>query len=430
MKKPFCLWGKPFLPAHFSIAFLFLCLLFAGCKKPDDHQTFLQPFHVTLTTPQSQQADSPFEEDVRAQLDNAIDTSVFTASILLHQSENLVPGNTVTEDSAVAFVADAALLPSTSYTAVLYISLKNGVNVYHYQWSFTTKSREEYLMTQRSTEVTDGNRDGTKCMQIGQYLYSFGGWKDPPVASYSDVYRSKGDLSVWERRPDAPWHGRHTFGIGVLNGQTYIIGGDYLQNNFDVWRTKNGEDWLKVSENILGNRILYGCTIHNGYIYVVGGGGYNDVQRSRDGVIWETVATDADFLGGECFAGSLASFNGRLWMVCGGTNGYGQGYIRKEVWSSTDGKKWRREKDFGGSERYFTDVIVWDNKLWVVGGFNFTEGNTKTIWYMKRDGTWVEYPTPADYIGRHATGLGIYNNSLTITCGNYNNDCWVIEKVK
>ena len=117
-------------------------------------------------------------------------------------------------------------------------------------------------------------------------------------------------------------------------------------------------------------------------------------------------------------------------MVCGGGSGGGTGIARKEVWSSTDGRVWKQETNFGGTERYYTDVCVWDNKLWVVGGYSSEESNIKSIWYMKPNGTWHEYQTPADYIGRHATAVAVYNNSLVITCGNYNNDCWVIEKMR
>jgi hypothetical protein len=93
-----------------------------------------------------------------------------------------------------------------------------------------------------------------------------------------------------------------------------------------------------------------------------------------------------------------------------------------------DGITWNQEPDFPGTERSYTDVIVWDNKLWVICGYNHHESNTRSIWYMKRDGTWSEYTPPQGFIGRHATGVGVYNNKLVITCGNYNNDCWVIEK--
>jgi hypothetical protein len=58
------------------------------------------------------------------------------------------------------------------------------------------------------------------------------------------------------------------------------------------------------------------------------------------------------------------------------------------------------------------------------------EGNVRAIWYLKPDGSWKEIAIPDSYAGRHATGVAVYNNQLAITCGNYQNNCWVIEKVK
>ncbi len=49
---------------------------------------------------------------------------------------------------------------------------------------------------------------------------------------------------------------------------------------------------------------------------------------------------------------------------------------------------------------------------------------------MKSDGSWTEFKTPDDFLGRHATAVAAYNNKIVITCGSYHNDCWVIEKEK
>ena len=425
MKTPFFSRGNTVL--YFL---LFTLLLNSSCKKWDEIGVAPFSVNVIATSPANKQTESPFDHVVCATLNTRIDTAKFTATIVVTQNEMEIEGTASIQDSVVYFTPDVELMPSLPYTATISISPKgNAPLLFTYKWNFITKGPDGFVMTKRSDQVTDFVRDGSRMMQIGKSLYSFGGW-NVPEQSYNDVYRSSGDLSLWEKLPDAPWHGRHVFGIAQLNGFTYVIGGDYLQSTFDVWRTSDGENWTLLATDVLGNRILYGCTVHNGYIYIVGGAGYNDVWRSRDGIKWEQVADNVKFLKGECFGGSLTSFNGRLWMVCGGTNGYGQGEIRKEVWSSADGRKWKQEKDFGGSKRYYTDVCVWDNKLWVIGGYNFEEGNIKSIWYMKPNGTWKEYETPNDYIGRHATAVTVYNNSLVITCGNYHNDCWVIEKVK
>ena len=117
-------------------------------------------------------------------------------------------------------------------------------------------------------------------------------------------------------------------------------------------------------------------------------------------------------------------------MICGGGTGFGSGTPSKSVWSSVDGVSWKKEKDFGGTERYYTDVCVWDNKIWVIGGYNYEERNIRSIWYMTQKGVWTELPTPNEFIGRHATAVGVFNNKLVIANGNYHNDCWKINKVQ
>lgn len=409
---------------------LIVLLLFA-CQKNDAPPL---PQHlawqVVRTTPGDATSDIGLADTVSAIMNVCIDTSRYTVSLSLSSGKVRLTGAVTCCNSVVRFACGTELTPYQLYTANLVVKPKLGGKEFRYAWSFSTKGPDQYRMTLRSEQVTDGNRDGTRCMQIGNYFYSFGGWKDPPFDSYNDVYRSTGNLAEWERQPEAPWHGRHVFGIARIEDSTYVVGGDPFHTDFDVWRTTDGQNWTKLSSNLLGNRVLYGCTAHNGYIYVVGGKGYSDVWRSANGADWELVTDNLPFLNNENFAGSLISFRGRLWMVCGGGDGWGGGTPRKEVWSSADGRQWRRENDFAGSARYYTDLCVWDNKLWVVGGYNYTEGNVQSIWYMKPDGTWHQFDVPQNYVGRHATGVGVYNNQLAITCGNYQNNCWVIEKVK
>jgi hypothetical protein len=252
------------------------------------------------------------------------------------------------------------------------------------------------------------------------------------------VYRSTGDLSSWEQLPNAPWHRRHTFGIGKIDSTVYIFGGDHLYNEFDVWRTNDGQTFEQVTEsldNTIGRRLLYGACVHNNKLFVLGGQSaldhesvLTDVWVSDDGANWSQIARDKQFLG-KNISGAVASFNGRIWVVGGGkyaNDDAGKSWTN-HIYSSKDGKNWRREKDAPWSGRQYHDVYVWDNKLWVVGGHNGK--NLADIWYMKRDGKWVKFETPPGFEARHATALAEYNNQLVIACGNYHNDCWVIKRV-
>jgi leucine-zipper-like transcriptional regulator 1 len=193
-----------------------------------------------------------------------------------------------------------------------------------------------------------------------------------------------------------------------------------------------------VSESLdttVGRRLLYGATVHNNKLFVLGGqtaltheSYLSDVWVSDNGVNWSQIANDKEFLG-KNISGAVASFNGKLWVIGGGKYEHPDISERwtNHVYSSEDGINWVREKDAPWSGRQYHDLCVWDNKLWVVGGNNGE--NLSDIWYMKTDGEWVNVETPAEFEPRHATALAEYNNQLVIVCGNYHNDCWVVERV-
>lgn len=412
------------LSACIKIFLISACFL-SACHKSDHTDLSSQDLpEITSTDPGNNEKNIAIDGAITATFGKATDISKLTATIILQHGSKTTTGLMTCKGKEATFFPENDLEPFTEYVATIIVSC-TGKQSSSYTWKFSTRGSDSFTMEFRSNAVTDFDRDGTRAMQIGNYLYSFGGWHMPDE-SFSDVYRSGGDLSVWEKRPDAPWHGRHVYGIGKLNNYIYILGGDNLNGHFDVWRTSDGEQWTELASDILGNRILFGCCVHNDYLYVVGGAGFSDVWRSKDGIGWEKVADNIPFLG-ENFAGSLTSFNGKLWMVCGGGSGLGPGEPRKTVWSSADGKAWKQEADFPGTPRYYNDVCVWDNKLWVIGGYG-NYGNERSIWYMKRDGSWTEFMPPVNYEGRHATGVAVYNDQLVITCGNYQNNCWVIKR--
>jgi hypothetical protein len=439
MKKP-KLWALPGICLLFILSFISF-----SCTKSD---LIVSPFSlkVTSTTPESTQQNSACDGNVTAHLNCAVDTSRFAVSLSLQQGDTVMQGSLKIGDSLIAFVPDAELLPLHFYTATLTLAEKGSrATAYSYKWNFTTKEADQFSMTQRSAHVTDFVRDGSMCMQLGNYFYSFGGWTDNGGAvTYNDVYRSSANMSTWEKVQNAPWHPRHVFGCVKKDGKVWVLGGDNLDNSWDVWNSADGINWTKIgttNPNPVGPREYGGYCTHtiNGkeWLYIIGGFGHQDILRSIDGINWETVAADLPVLAsdinpnGDGFSGAVASLNGQLYIVCGG-GGTAWGPARKTVYRSSDnGITWQPMPDIPGAPRRYTNTCVFDNKIWVVGGYDDNgAGNLRDVWYMTEKGAWHQVETPPDYLGRHATGIGVYNNSLVITCGNYNNDCWVIEKVK
>lgn len=438
MKKP-----TPLAGAGLSFLFLFLLLSY-GCKKSNEFNTGSFSLYVTSTSPEETATGFAYDDDLTATLNRYADLSRFQVSFTLAKGDSAVQGVFKADSSVVIFSPEKELLPSTTYTATLTITEKGFPSrPYRYQWKFTTQAPDEYSMTKRTDHVTDFVRDGSRSMQVGNYLYSFGGWTDNGgEVTYNDVYRSRGDLTTWTKMSNAPWAPRHVFGCVKKDGKVWVMGGDNLNSTFNVWSSADGLNWTKHGDDNpagVGSRMYMSCCVHKTgnreWLYVIGGLSHKDVLRSADGVKWETVAANvpalasAAYPAGEGFASCAASFNGKLYLVCGGGDISG-GPPRKSIFCSLDnGATWQQLPDFPGDPRRYTDVLVWDGKLWVVGGYDDNSGrNLDDVWYMTKKGTWHRVQTPPGYIGRHATGLAVYNNSLVITCGNYNNDCWVIEK--
>jgi hypothetical protein len=79
------------------------------------------------------------------------------------------------------------------------------------------------------------------------------------------------------------------------------------------------------------------------------------------------------------------------------------------VWSSEDGVRWRQDASTAPWEpREYHSVCVWDDRLWVIGGYN--EKNLDGAWYSKDGSNW--YPTVTEWDPRHAASVWVYKDAV------------------
>jgi Secretion system C-terminal sorting domain len=307
--------------------------------------------------------------------------------------------------------------------------------VTQYKWKKTTDSCVSY------------DRDGSEMIQLGRNLYLFGGWNPylEPQSTNSEVYVSSGKLSEWKKLPDAPWSGRHTFGKAVLNdGYAYIWGGDYASGDLDndCWRTRDFMNWEKRNEACpFGNRSMYAAWSDGFTLYTMCGqvsdkkedGVFSDLWQSSDGgLTWQQSATNLPFAG-QNLSGTVTVFNNRFYLVTGGEFDRSEGSLYRtvssQVWVSDDkGSTWTRKPDAPFRPRQYANTIVFDEKIWVIGGSDTVGQNMRDVWYMTPDEAWHELgSTPWEE--RHASSVAVYNeNKLVVACGHLKKDAWVLER--
>ena len=148
----------------------------------------------------------------------------------------------------------------------------------------------------------------------------------PPFVSksdfFNDVWRSINGTDWEQMTESAQWDGRAGLSSVVFKGHIYVMGGSFNDDPAviggpptrvyfnDVWKSKNGRDWERLTDNAPWEpRAGAIVTVKNGYLYLLGGEDgftcqpesprcppyFNDVWRSRDGAHWELVTKEANW---------------------------------------------------------------------------------------------------------------------------------------
>lgn len=316
------------------------------------------------------------------------------------------------------------------------------------------------------TKITDSApfspRDGAGALVFKDKMWIIGGWnpnnKIFPRMCSNDVWSSNDGIFWKMEKPNTfldsnfdnnlDWEGRHTAGYVVYQDKMWIVGGDANQGHYqnDVWNSENGIKWECVNHgNPLpwGPRILHYTLVFKNKIWIMGGQTlpqiapakpelYDDIWNSSDGKEWTKIKINSSHWSNRGMIGGSIVFRDRIWIVGGGTYqtpAFPERRFYNDVWSSTDGSEWTcHVKCAPWDARQYHDVAVFDNKMWILEGFN--KSNRNDVWYSDDGENWYELPnTP--WAPRHAASVFVYDNALWIIAGNnMRSDVWKLQKSK
>jgi hypothetical protein len=234
-------------------------------------------------------------------------------------------------------------------------------------------------------------------------MWLLGGWYNgrlPGHGASSEVWSST-DGRTWDRATDrAGWTPRLAGGALAFKGRLWVLGGteDYyfgddasLKN--DIWSSADGRRWSREVANAPWSpRAYHAAVVHDGKIWVLGGGNYvpryralNDVWTSSDGMHWEQVTEHAPWAPRIWF--SAVVYRDRLWVLGGWSNNPSKNW--GDVWYSRDGREWTQlRSDVVWKARHEHSAYVWRDKIWVAGGH--AQPLNSEVWSLEVPRDWFE----------------------------------------
>jgi hypothetical protein len=205
--------------------------------------------------------------------------------------------------------------------------------------------------------------------------------------------------------PAAPFAARWYHTVLNFNSRLWVICGRNDAPLADVWSSGNGLNWTQETADTGFPAVaIHTSVVYNGRMWVIGGqladGSLSAaVYSSADGSTWNTATTNGGFVPRDGHAS--ATFLGRMWIV----GGYGPAgpsdRNRNDIYSSNDGVTWNLENGTPGfSPRHEHALVVFNNKLWVIGGRD-KDGELSDIWSSSDGINWVLGATFGDFPARH-----------------------------
>ncbi|MCM8808384.1 MAG: hypothetical protein ABIK77_02555 [candidate division WOR-3 bacterium] len=233
----------------------------------------------------------------------------------------------------------------------------------------------------------------------------------------------------------APWRyvDKHT--SVVFDNKMWVIGGDRQ----DVWYSSDGINWICATESAgFGYRNRHTSVVFDNKIWVIAGERSwcltRDVWYSSDGINWICATQNAPFR--HRAEHTSVVFDNKIWVLGGITCDTltGEEIVLNDVWYSSDGINWTCATESAGwyPRRSHTSV-VFDNKIWIMGGWSYDSVIGETLWndvWYSSDGiNWTCATENAGWYPREDFASIVFNNKIWVIAGAthgwpYKDDVW------
>ncbi len=263
------------------------------------------------------------------------------------------------------------------------------------------------------------------------HMWILGGWDTPKTPNFLDVWKSK-DGKKWTRTIEhAPWVQSDLSASLVFDNKMWMMGGRKLPGtecSNKVWSSTDGSNWTLVTPNAgWSPRLAPGFAVFKGRMWVLGGNSdfyhnndttlFNDVWSSADGKEWKLELANAPW--SKRAHGQVIVYDNKLWIMGGGQCAP-KVIPTNDVWCSEDGKKWTKvtaSAEWG--PRLWFSAVVYRGLMWVIGGMGMSDQkyNFGDVWYSKDGKHWTELKSEVIWPPVHEHSAMVFKDKIWIAGG-------------
>lgn len=276
-------------------------------------------------------------------------------------------------------------------------------------------------------------RDSSGELVYKDRLWLLGGWFDSFASPPRDVWSSP-DGKVWDLvTKDAPWKYSDLPMSLVFNDRMWMLGGWYNGRlpghgaTNEVWLSTDGLKWdLVTKEAGWSPRLAAGAVVFKGRMWILGGtedyyfgddkSPKNDVWSSADGKEWRREVANAPWPPRAHHAAVV--HDGKIWIL-GGGNYTPTYHAQNDVWSSSDGVNWEQVTEHAPwNPRLWFSAVVHRDRIWVLGGWsNNPSQNWGDVWYSQNGKDWTQLRSNVSWKERHEHSAYVFKDKIWVAGG-------------
>lgn len=252
----------------------------------------------------------------------------------------------------------------------------------------------------------------------------------------NDIWKSGNGTDWTQACAGAGWSARSCFPAVGYKDRIWIFGGSRAdgKNLNDVWYSSDGVTWIQATAAApWTTRHYHTALVYDDKMWIIGGYSgirHNDVWYSSDGNNWVEATPSAPWEK-RCAHSSIV-FKNKMWIIGGVDKVDGKFVYLNDVWNSTDGKNWVQvTSEAPWAKRYAPQVVVYHDKIWVMGGCTlFPSTHLNDVWYSEDGQNWTPATNSADWAPRKSFAAIDFKNKIWLFGGDTTaykhgtNDIW------